>query len=64
MNITRKLETSNATYDLTGLTKDQFRNLVQCYEKQMYIYCNRSIPEDDELLNKFRKMADSDTLII
>jgi succinate dehydrogenase flavin-adding protein (antitoxin of CptAB toxin-antitoxin module) len=64
MKITRKLETANATYDLTELTKRQFSDLLHCYEKQMYIYCNREMPEDDELLNKMRKMADNDTYTV
>lgn len=65
MNIKRQLDTINATYDITGLTKRQFQELKGSYEKQMYIYHNRCPDEGaDELLDKLRKMADSDTLII
>lgn len=65
MKITRKLETATATYDLTGLTRKEFSNLLHSYEKQMYIWHNRC-PEEgaDELLDKMKQMAESDTLII
>ena len=60
MNIKRTLKTEEATYDLTGLTHRQFTELLSCYEKQWYIYCNREIPDEgkDELLDKMRKMAE------
>jgi len=65
MKITRKLETVNATYDLTGLTRQQFSKLLSSYEKQMYIWHNR-VPDvgADELLDKMKQMVDSDTLVI
>ena len=63
MKIKRTLETANATYDIMELTKQEFKNLVFCYEKQMYIWHNRQ-PEGDELLDKLKQMVDSDTLII
>jgi len=64
MNIKRILETAKATYDITGLTKEQFSLLLHSYRKQMYIWHNREIDINDELLNKLEKMADSDTLVI
>lgn len=65
MNIKRQLDTVKATYDITGLTKEQFSMLRDSYEKQMYIYYNRYIDEGtDELLDKFKKIVESDTLII
>ena len=65
MNIKRTLDTVKATYDITGLSKQQFGHLLACYEKQFYIYCDK-YPEkgSDELLDKLREMKDSDTLII
>ena len=65
MQIKRTLDTAKATYDITGLTKEQFSKLFHCYEKQMYIWHNRyPDPEEDELLKKLKEMSDSDTLII
>jgi len=63
MKVKRTIETINATYDILDLSERQFKDLLHCYEKQMYIYCNRQIPENDELLNKLKKMAESNITI-
>lgn len=67
MKIKREIDTTKATYDLTGLTHEQFTHLFQCYEKQQwYVYCNRKYPEKghDELLDKMREMAEKSIVII
>ncbi len=64
MKIQRKLDTAKATYDIMDLDRKQFSNLLTSYRNQMYIWHNRQVDIEDELLNKLEAMAQSDTLII
>lgn len=63
MEIKRKLDTSDATYDISGLNREQFSRLVAGY-RYYYVYTHHSQPEEDELAKKFDKMIESDTLIV
>lgn len=66
MEIKRTLNTDEATYDLIGLTHRQFSHLLQSYEKQWYMYCNRAYPEKvhDPLLDAMRELDGSRVTII
>lgn len=65
MKITRKIDKESAKYDILELTHTQFIQLLNAYEKQMYIYCNR-YPDDtaDELLGKLRSMANKEEITV
>ncbi len=65
MEIKRTIDTKSATYDITGLTHEEFKRLFHCYEKQFYVYCNR-YPEKgaDALLDKLREMSEMETVKI
>lgn len=66
MQIKRTLQTEEATYDIIGLSHTQFTHLLQSYEKQWYIYCNRSYPEKgkDPLLDAMRELESTRVTII
>ena len=63
LEIKRELDTSNAVYSISGLSRPQFSILYRGYLEYIYRAC-QCTPEDDELLKKLQKMADSDITII
>ena len=63
MNIKRTLDTAKATYDLLGLTREEFSRLYRAYRYESARLHNGPT-EYDELLNKFEKMNDIDTLLV
>lgn len=63
MKVQRTLDTSDARYDLIGLTLKEFELLHRAYLKEIHSMYNG--PTDkDELLNKLTLMSTSDTLVI
>ena len=63
MNIKRKLDTTKAEYDITGLTTEQFVKLLNAYTRYLF-YTHHTLPADDELLTKLEKMRDSNIYVI
>lgn len=63
MEIKRTIDTTQAKYDLIGLTHEELKHLYYSYEKQWYVYCNIQMPEsgDDQLLDKMRQMIENVT---
>jgi hypothetical protein len=64
MQIKRTIDTAKATYDLLGLTREQFSRLFSAYEYEHFKLHNGFHPENDELLTKFEEMSNKDTLIV
>lgn len=62
MQIKRTIDTTKATYDLIGLTSEEFNRVYSSY--QQYMYRIRQDDEGDLLMQKMRKMADSSEVII
>lgn len=63
MNIKRTIDTAKATYDITGLTREEFSRLYSVYRYES-ARLHHGYSEHDELLKKFREMSDNDTLIV
>lgn len=63
MEIKREIDLKNATYDITGLTHEQFTMLFRCYEKQMIILCNER-PDNDALYTKMAEMVRQSVVIV
>jgi hypothetical protein len=63
LKIKRVLDTTKATYDINGLTKEQFSMLMNAYIHYLNYICH-CIPEGDKLYAKMREMSDSDILIL
>lgn len=64
MQIKRTIDTTNATYDLVGLSRQQFSRLFSAYEHEHFKLHNGFHPENDELLTKFEEISSKDTLIV
>lgn len=63
MQITRKIDKTNARYDILELTHAQFISLLHAYERFLELI-HRGYPEGDELLSKLREMAAKEQITI
>lgn len=56
MQIKTTLNTKDATYDLTGLTNQEFSVLCKAYEHYMYYIRHCPPDENDSMWSKMRKI--------
>lgn len=67
MKITRKIDTTDATYSLDQLNQEQFRFLLRATEHYLR-YTHHCIPDAisplGELMDKLNKMEESSTTVI
>lgn len=64
MKITRKLDTSSATYDLTGLTDKEFNTLCRAYEHYMSYIRHAPPAEDDSMWRKMLTLQEDRVTIV